>query len=110
MGGICIRNNRIFTVDVQTLDFTGNHLREAVCSMSTVFLGKFNTPCFFKFSDNSRILNLLIAGEITGLSTHIAGTLNVVLSTDRVYTTTGLTNLTNHHSHVGHGHNAFCTG
>ena len=109
MCGIRISNYRVLTIDIQTFDLACDCFREYISCMSSDIRIKFYTPCFLEFLTNCRISNLLISRIYVRLSTHIAGTLYVILSTKRVNTTAFTSKLANHHCHIGHGHNALCT-
>ena len=108
---MCIRicSDRILSEDKQSFNISTDHLREAVRSFCTNIRIQLCIPCFFKFFKNSRFVDVLISAELVRRSTHIAGSLYIVLTTDWVNTTSRFSKFTNHHSHVRQGHNTFCT-
>ena len=109
MMGIRICNDRILAKDIQTFDLSFDSCRKHFCCFQTSFVVQLNTPCFFEFFHDSRIFYVLVAREFLRQCTHIAGTLDVVLTTKRVHATARSSEFANHHSHVGHAHNAFST-
>ena len=106
---ISICYNRILSVDVQTFDLTSDRCREYICCMYAWFGAHWHTICFFKFGNHVRIGNFLIAREVCRLRAHIAGTLYVILTTERVYAASRFAKFATEHCHVGHRHNALCT-
>ena len=110
MCGIRIRADRILTEDKQTADLFGQHLSEALRCLCSFFRVQFCAPCFFKFLQDTRCTQVLITRELIRRSTHIAGTLYVVLTTDRVDPTSRASEVSGDHCQIGERHNALCTG
>ena len=106
---IRIGTNRILTEDEQTTDLLGQHLSEALGCLCSLFRVQFCAPCFFKFFQNTRCAQFLITRELIRRSTHIAGTLYVILTTDWVNTTTRTAKVSCDHCQVRQRHNALCT-
>ena len=68
--------------------------------MSTRCVIQRHTPCLFKLLHNFRIGHFLVSREIAGLCTHIAGTLYIVLTTQRIDTTAFAAKFTYQEGHI----------
>ena len=110
MVGIRVCNNRILTINVKTFYLAFNGCREHFCGVQTIVWIQLHAPGFFKFFTYFRIFHLLISRVILRSGSHIAGALYVVLSADRVDAAALAAQLTYQQSHIGHRHNALCTG
>ena len=113
--GVGIGNNGILAVDIQTLDPSVDHRAEGIGGVKAGLLGQLAAPCLLELLNHGHIGlavdgDLLIAGVVVGLSTHVAGALYVVLTTQGVHAAAGTAQLAHHHCHVGHGHNALGAG
>ena len=76
---------QILTENIKAFDFSGCQIFHHRRHHHTGFVRKrFDVPCFFEFRPGFRIGHLLIAGENIGQCAHVAGALNVVLTTLRV--------------------------
>ena len=108
---MCIRvgNNRVLSIDIKAFDVALDRCREYLCCMKSRIRVQLGVPCFFKFGNYFRVGYFLISREVSRRCTHIAGSLYVVLTTERVDTTTLTAKFTNQKCHIGHGHNALCT-
>ena len=109
---MCIRvgNNRVLSIDIKAFDVAFDRCREYLCCMKSRIRVQLGVPCFFKFGNYFRVGYFLISREVSRRCTHIAGSLYVVLTTERVDTTALTAKFTNQKCHIGHGHNALCTG
>lgn len=115
MMGVGICDNGILAVDIQALDPSVDHSTEGVGGVETGLLRQLAAPCLLELLNDGHIGlavdgDLLIAGVVVGLRTHVAGALYVILTAEGVHATAGTAQLSHHHCHVGHGHNALRAG
>ena len=67
---------------------------------------EFDTPRAFEGLPNSVITNRPIAGQLMRKGPHVTGSLNVVLSSKRVYPNASAADITGQHGEIGNGHNS----
>lgn len=89
-------------------------MRYAVRQLADAIAGMrwqaFHAPCFGEFLTVSWIFHVLVSRIRIRQRAHIAGTLHVVLTTNRVYTRMRLTEVTSQHREAGqrtHGFHAW---
>ena len=108
--GVRVGDDGVLAVNIESFDLSFDGGREHVRRVCAHFAVQGHAPGFFKFFAHGIIGHVLIAGEFVGHGTHVAGTLDVVLPPQRVDAAAAAAQLTNHHGHVGHGHNALGAG
>ena len=105
-----IGNHRIFTENEQTANFLVDCSLEHIGGMKPRLAAQFNPPGLFKLIHHRIIGNFLVTRHITRHCPHITGTLYIVLSAQRIHAASRTAQFTDHHGHVGHGHNTLGTG
>ena len=108
--GIRVCDNGIFPVNVQAFHLSFNSSREHFCRVKTIVWIQLHTPCLLEFLPYFRIFHFLISRIVFRTCSHVAGSLYIVLSANRVDAASLTSKLAYQQSHVGHGHNALRTG
>ena len=87
--GVCA--DLVFAEDEQALDLTGAGGVEDLGRPQALLLGELHSPRLFELGHDIRVGDLLVAGEVARGGAHVAGTLDVVLATQRVDAAAGAT-------------------
>ena len=78
--GIGIRNKRVLTADIKSLDIALDRSRENIRSLKTRLGIKLYSPRLLELGSYFIVVYLLVSRVIRGKCTHVAGTLHVVLT------------------------------
>ena len=96
--------DRIFTEYEKTFDIAGNHLRKTFCGFRADIVIQLRAPGLLKLLRNAFFSQFLISRELIRQRAHIAGTLYVILTADRIDAAAGTPKLPCHHRHIGKRH------
>ena len=100
--GIRLRN--ILALNVQALESAGHGLVKHVGDAESRFLRERHTPQMLEHLASGVVADMAIAGILVRKRAHIARTLHVVLSAQRIHAHTFATDVSGSHGQVGHPH------
>ena len=110
MGGIRVGNHRVLAADVESLYLSLNGGGEDLCGGQSRLSRKGDAPGLLELLADGVIVHFLIARIVGGHGAHVAGTLDVVLSPERIHAAAALPQLSGDQRHVGHAHDALGAG
>ncbi len=101
---IRIRLGDVFALDVQTLETAVDRRIEHVRNAQARLVVQLHAPHFFELRARLVVGNMAISGQFMRERTHVAGTLHVVLSAQRIHAHAFAADVAGGHGKVGNAH------